>query len=92
LRFSCSLREGFRRVGRRFAGRIDGPAERDRQPLPIGHRRRRAEGIPLLDDKFRVNLARRFARKRQDAILDASLDQAGLEAMAVNEYVDLYAS
>jgi len=58
---------------------------------PIGHRRRRAEGIPLLECKFRVNLARRFARKRQDAILDASLDQARLEAMAVNEYVDFYA-
>jgi 2-methylcitrate dehydratase len=58
---------------------------------PIGHRRRRAEGIPLLECKFRVNLARRFARKQQDAILDASLDQARLEAMAVNEYVDFYA-
>jgi 2-methylcitrate dehydratase len=58
---------------------------------PIGHRRRRAEGIPLLECKFRVNLARRFARKQQDAILDASLDQARLEAMAVNEYVHFYA-
>src|SRR5882762_4580508 len=58
---------------------------------PIGHRRRRAEGIPLLECKFRVNLARRFTRKQQDAILDASLDQARLEAMAVNEYVDFYA-
>jgi 2-methylcitrate dehydratase len=57
---------------------------------PIGHRRRRAEGIPLLVEKFRTNLARRFAAKQQHAILDVSLDQAKLEAMPVNEYVDLY--
>ncbi|WP_114815394.1 bifunctional 2-methylcitrate dehydratase/aconitate hydratase [Paraburkholderia kururiensis] len=57
---------------------------------PIGHKRRRAEGIPLLVEKFRTNLARRFPGKQQQAILDASLDQARLEAMPVNEYVDLY--
>ncbi|WP_042304141.1 bifunctional 2-methylcitrate dehydratase/aconitate hydratase [Paraburkholderia kururiensis] len=57
---------------------------------PIGHKRRRAEGIPLLVEKFRTNLARRFPGKQQQAILDASLDQVRLEAMPVNEYVDLY--
>jgi 2-methylcitrate dehydratase len=57
---------------------------------PLGHRRRRAEGIPLLVGKFRANLARRFPPKQQQAILDVSLDQAKLEAMPVNEYVDLY--
>jgi len=57
---------------------------------PIGHKRRRAEGIPLLVEKFRTNLARRFPAKQQQAILDVSLDQARLEAMPVNEYVDLY--
>jgi 2-methylcitrate dehydratase len=57
---------------------------------PIGHKRRRAEGIPLLVEKFKTNLARRFAAKQQQAILDVSLDQAKLEAMPVNEYVDLY--
>ncbi len=59
---------------------------------PIGHKRRRAEGVPLLEAKFRRNLARRFAQKQQQAILAASLDQATLEAMPVHEYVDLYAS
>ncbi|RST52000.1 bifunctional 2-methylcitrate dehydratase/aconitate hydratase [Variovorax sp. DXTD-1] len=59
---------------------------------PIGHRRRRADGIPLLEAKFRTNLARRFAHKRQEAILDVSLDAKKLEAMAVHEYVDLYAA
>lgn len=57
---------------------------------PIGHRRRRDEGIPLLEAKFRTNLARRFPAKQQKRILDVSLDQQKLEAMPVHEYVDLY--
>ncbi|HEY8553502.1 MAG TPA: bifunctional 2-methylcitrate dehydratase/aconitate hydratase [Burkholderiales bacterium] len=57
---------------------------------PIGHKRRRKEGIPLLEAKFRRNLARRFPKKQQDAILEVSLDQKKLEAMPVHEYVDLY--
>jgi 2-methylcitrate dehydratase len=57
---------------------------------PIGHKRRRVDGIPLLEAKFRTNLARRFPKKQQDAILAVSLDQQKLEAMPVNEYVDLY--
>ena len=57
---------------------------------PIGHKRRRKEGIPLLEDKFRINLARRFPSKQQQAILAVSLDQKALESMPVNEYVDLY--
>lgn len=57
---------------------------------PIGHRLRRKEGIPLLEAKFRTNLARRFPKKQQDAILAVSLDQQKLEAMPVNEYVDLF--
>ena len=57
---------------------------------PLGHRRRRDEGIPLLEAKFRRNLARRFPDGQQQAILAVSLDQARLEAMPVHEYVDLY--
>ncbi|MCR8961267.1 bifunctional 2-methylcitrate dehydratase/aconitate hydratase [Variovorax sp. S2] len=59
---------------------------------PIGHKRRRADGIPLLEAKFRTNLARRFAHKQPQAILDVSLDAKKLEAMPVHEYVDLYAA
>jgi 2-methylcitrate dehydratase len=58
---------------------------------PIGHKRRRREGIPLLVEKFRTNLARRFPSKQQEAILGVSLAQQRLEAMPVHEYVDLYA-
>jgi 2-methylcitrate dehydratase len=57
---------------------------------PIGHKRRRTEGIPLLIEKFRTNLARRFAPGQQQKILDISLDQKRLERMAVGDYVDLY--
>jgi 2-methylcitrate dehydratase len=56
---------------------------------PIGHRRRREDGIPLLIEKFRTNVARRFAAKQQQAILDAALAPRRLAAMAVNEFVDL---
>jgi 2-methylcitrate dehydratase len=57
---------------------------------PIGHKRRRQDGIPLLEAKFRTNLNRRFPAKQQDAILSVSLDQRALEAMPVHDYVDLY--
>ncbi|MDY0310195.1 MAG: 2-methylcitrate dehydratase, partial [Castellaniella sp.] len=57
---------------------------------PIGHKRRRKDGIPRLEAKFRRNLARQFPARQQQRILDVSLDQATLEAMPVHEYVDLY--
>ncbi|MGX9937447.1 bifunctional 2-methylcitrate dehydratase/aconitate hydratase [Advenella kashmirensis] len=57
---------------------------------PIGHKRRRKDGIPLLEAKFRINLARVFPDKQQEKILAVSLDQQALEAMPVHEYVDMY--
>lgn len=57
---------------------------------PIGHKRRRVDGIPLLESKFRKNLTRQFADKAQHAILEVSLNQKQLENMPVNDYVDLY--
>jgi len=57
---------------------------------PLGHARRRKEGIPLLETKFVTNLARQFPAKQQDKILEISLDQKSLEATPVHEYVDLY--
>jgi 2-methylcitrate dehydratase len=57
---------------------------------PIGHKRRRADGIPLLVEKFKANLARRFPKQQQDAILTVSLDQKAIEAIPVHEYVDMY--
>lgn len=56
---------------------------------PIGHKRRRAEGIPKLIEKYKTNLARVFAEKQQQQILEASLNEQTLVQMPVNEFVDL---
>jgi 2-methylcitrate dehydratase len=56
---------------------------------PIGHKRRRKEGMPILVEKFKTNLARRFPAAQQKAILELCLDAARLEATPVNEFVDL---
>jgi 2-methylcitrate dehydratase len=69
----------------------DGSTLTETVEYPLGHRRRRSEGIPLLEEKFRTNLGRRFAPQRQQAILEASLNQQPLERMPVHQYVDLYA-
>lgn len=61
-----------------------------RVDYPIGHRLRRVEGIPVLEEKFRQNLKRRFPKKQQDRILAISLNQSALETIPVHEYVDLY--
>jgi 2-methylcitrate dehydratase len=68
----------------------DGTVLEETVEYPIGHRRRRAEGLPLLVEKFRTNLRRRFTEQRQQQILAVSLDPERLESMAVNEYVDMY--
>jgi 2-methylcitrate dehydratase len=56
---------------------------------PIGHVRRRAEGIPKLIEKYKINLARIFDTEQQQAMLSASLNYQKLIEMPVNEFVDL---
>ncbi|MBB3230465.1 2-methylcitrate dehydratase [Halomonas stenophila] len=69
----------------------DGSAtERVVVEYPIGHRRRRDEGIPVLEEKFRRNLATRFPRARCETIFTLCKDQARLEGTAVNRFVDLF--
>jgi 2-methylcitrate dehydratase len=68
----------------------DGSILTETVEYPLGHRRRRAEGIPLLEEKFRTNLGRRFMPQQQQAILQVSLNQQALECMPVRAYVDLY--
>lgn len=55
---------------------------------PVGHKRRRKEGMPLLVEKFKTNLARAFPPKQADAILDLCMDSKHLAATPVNEFVD----
>ena len=68
----------------------DGSVLEETVEYPIGHRRRRKEGLPLLVEKFKTNLRRRFTEDRQRKILEVSLDADRLDTMPVNEYVDLY--
>jgi 2-methylcitrate dehydratase len=68
----------------------DGTVLDETVEYPIGHRRRRQEGMPLLVEKFEANLRRRFSKERQQRILAVSLDPARLDSMPVPEYVDLY--
>jgi len=56
---------------------------------PLGHRKRREEGIPVLMKKFEGAVGRVFAAKKRDAIVDACLDAKRLEALPVNEFMDL---
>ncbi|MEL6116852.1 bifunctional 2-methylcitrate dehydratase/aconitate hydratase [Photobacterium sp. SP02] len=58
---------------------------------PIGHRRRRGEGIPVLERKFRRNLLTRFPQGMSDKIVELCSDQARLEATPVNEFMALFA-
>lgn len=58
--------------------------------FPIGHRRRRAEGIPLLEDKFERNLKTRMPDSQVKSILAVCADQHQLNKMAVNKFVDLW--
>ena len=57
---------------------------------PVGHRRRREEGIPLLEEKFKANLATRFPAKRSAKIFELCKDQRALEQTAVNDFMDLF--
>ena len=57
---------------------------------PIGHKRRRKEGIPVLEAKFRANLATRFSPKQCARILGAFENDKNLLNMNFNEFSDLF--
>ena len=56
---------------------------------PIGHRRRRGDGIPLLEKKFLNNLQTRFPNWKSDKIMELCLNPDKLEAKPVHEFMDL---
>ena len=56
---------------------------------PLGHRRRRAEALPGLEQKLEVNLASRLPDGQVRSILDLSRDQARLEAMPVDDFMGM---
>lgn len=57
---------------------------------PIGHKRRRDEGIPKLIEKYKINLARVFADKQQKIAIEKTLDYDTFVKLKVNELVDIY--
>jgi 2-methylcitrate dehydratase len=57
---------------------------------PLGHRRRRKEGIPRLIEKFKNNLAARFSEKRVAAILELFANPQKLEQMPVHEFINFF--
>jgi 2-methylcitrate dehydratase len=62
-------------------------SERVQVDYPIGHRKRRAEGMPLLVQKFEASVAEHFGGKQTDAIKAMFADRAALAAMPVADFV-----
>jgi 2-methylcitrate dehydratase len=57
---------------------------------PVGHKRRREEGIPLLKEKYQRNLARIFNPGQQKKIEELTLDYEKLSTARVDEVMDLF--
>ena len=57
---------------------------------PIGHRRRREQGIPLLVEKFERNLATQFSNERCHAIQSLCSNQEDLESTSVIDFMELF--
>jgi 2-methylcitrate dehydratase len=57
---------------------------------PIGHRRRRAEGIPMLEAKFLNALQSRFPKGQARRIYDLCQDEQALLATPLNRFMDLF--
>src|SRR6202167_5067261 len=54
---------------------------------PIGHRKRRAEGMPVLVKKFETSVAAHFGAKQTEAIKKMFVDRAALAEMPVGDFV-----
>jgi 2-methylcitrate dehydratase len=66
----------------------DGTAtQRIQVDFPIGHRKRRAEGMPVLVQKFEGSVAAHFAAKQTESIKAMFADVSSLSAMAVSDFV-----
>jgi 2-methylcitrate dehydratase len=65
-------------------------SERVAIDFPIGHRRRRSEGIPELVAKFERNLATVFGAQQRAAITAACADQAQFESLRVADFMALW--
>ena len=57
---------------------------------PIGHRRRREEGVPVLLHKFKQNLSTRFSSERVNAIVNVMNDVDYLGSMSVVDFMECF--
>lgn len=57
---------------------------------PVGHKRRREEGIPLLIQKFENNLSKTFSQEKIRELKELFLNQQKLEQMPVHEFMELW--
>ncbi|MGE5334049.1 MAG: bifunctional 2-methylcitrate dehydratase/aconitate hydratase [Nitrososphaerota archaeon] len=56
---------------------------------PLGHRRRRAEAMPLLEAKFAANIANALPAEKRDRLRDLWHERAQFEALPVHEFLDV---
>ncbi len=68
----------------------DGSSIKESVDYPVGHRRRRSEGIPLLKEKFERYLRGRLSQKNAQAVLDICASQEIFEQTRVNDLMDLF--
>jgi 2-methylcitrate dehydratase len=66
-------------------------SERVAVEYPVGHRRRRDEGLPLLEAKLADNLNSRFPPRRTERLLDLFLDHQRLAETPVSTFMELLA-
>ncbi len=69
----------------------DGSVAKAAVEYPIGHRRRRDEARPLLEEKFRASLALHYDAQKTDQLCELMLDHQRLAAMPVDEFMGLWA-
>ncbi len=67
-----------------------GVTERVAVEYPVGHRRRRAEGIPLLMEKFAAALKTRLSERQTAAVLELATDPARLDATPVHQFMEWF--
>jgi 2-methylcitrate dehydratase len=65
-------------------------SEKIEMEYPLGHKRRRAEGIPLLKEKFENNLNTLFDEKHRKQIVDIFSDAEKLNSMPVNKFQNFF--
>jgi 2-methylcitrate dehydratase len=71
----------------------DGSAtERVEVEYPLGHRRRRAEALPALQQKFQTNIATRLPPQQSQAVVEMFADAERLDSLTIEEFVAMFAT